>query len=280
MKVALAQLNTTVGDLPGNEARILAAYRRGLEAGAEVIVCPELAITGYPPRDLLLKKRFVAQNLKTLELLAAGTGRAALLLGFVGENQSRPGRPVTNAVALLQNGKIIATRAKTLLPTYDVFDEDRYFEPATENAPATLNGQSIGLTICEDIWNDADFWPERRYRGNPPVDLAAAGAKVLFNSSASPWHLGKNQTRYDMLRSLALKTRRPVVFCNQTGGNDELIFDGGSLVFNAAGELIAQGKLFAEDFMVVDTDSSRAETLQVYGDEEMIYRALVTGLRD
>src|SRR5581483_9854262 len=224
MKVALAQLNTTVGDLPGNEARILAAYRRGLEAGAEVIVCPELAITGYPPRDLLLKKRFVAQNLKTLELLAAGTGRAALLLGFVGENQSRPGRPVTNAVALLQNGKIIATRAKTLLPTYDVFDEDRYFEPARENQPVEFDGARVGLTICEDIWNDEDFWPERRYEHNPPMELAAAGSRVLFNVSASPWSVGKEETRHRMLRSMAQKAKCPILFCNQVSGNDELIF--------------------------------------------------------
>src|SRR5262249_16313329 len=134
----------------------------------------------------------------------------------------------------------------------DVFDEDRYFEPATENAPVDFGARKIALTICEDIWNDEDFWPDRRYRRNPPVELAEAGAQVIFNISASPWHLGKNRTRYEMLRSLALKTQRAVVFCNQVGGNDELVFDGGSLVFDAAGRVIAQAKLFEEDFLVVE----------------------------
>src|SRR5262245_40909011 len=280
MKVALAQLNTTVGDLAGNEAMILAAYHRAQQAGVELVVCPELTITGYPPRDLLLKRRFVAQNLQILNRLASATAETALLVGYVGENRFKPGRDVSNCVALLQHGKILHTRVKTLLPTYDVFDEDRYFEPGTENLPAIFNGQALGLTICEDIWNDEDFWPERRYRHNPPVDLAEAGAAILFNLSASPWHVGKTKTRYEMLRSLAVKIQRPVVFCNQVGGNDELIFDGGSLVFNAAGDLLAQGKLFEEDFLVVDTDSAPPQPLSHPCEEEIIYKALVLGLRD
>jgi NAD+ synthetase len=280
MKIALAQLNTTVGDLAGNETKILAAYRRGVEAGVELVVCPELSVTGYPPRDLLLKKRFITQNLETLNRLAAVTGKVGLLVGFVGKNEMRPGREVTNSVALLQHGKILTTRAKTLLPTYDVFDEDRYFEPATENLPAEFNDQKIALTICEDIWNDEDFWTERRYQHNPPVDLAEAGAKIIFNASASPWHLGKNKTRYEMLRSLALKTKCPVVFCNQVGGNDELIFDGCSLVFNANGDLIAQGKWFEEDFVIVDTEPAKPIVAVELCAEEAIYKALVLGLRD
>jgi NAD+ synthetase len=289
MKIALAQLNTTVGDLVGNEAKILVAYRRGIEAGVELVVCPELSVTGYPPRDLLLKKLFVTQNLETLNRLAAATGKTGLLVGYVGENKARPGRDVTNSVALLQNGKIMATRAKTLLPTYDVFDEDRYFQPATENSPAVFNGQSIALTICEDIWNDEDFWSVRRYEHNPPVELAEAGAQIIFNISASPWNLGKNQTRYEMLRSIAVKTKRPVVFCNQVGGNDELVFDGASLVFNASGDLIAQGKLFGEDFIVVDLGRDTLPRVQADRqvgpttlpcEEELIYKALVLGLRD
>jgi NAD+ synthase (glutamine-hydrolysing) len=280
LKAALAQINPTVGDLSGNEAKILAAYRRGVEAGAEMVLCPELSTTGYPPRDLLLKKGFITRNLELLDRLAAATGKVGLMVGFVGRNQVRPGREVTNSVALLQHGKIVATRAKTLLPTYDVFDEDRYFEPATENLPAEFGGGKIGLTICEDIWNDEDFWTERRYQHNPPVELAEAGAGILLNISASPWHLGKNKTRFEMLRSIAHKTRRPVVFCNQVGGNDELIFDGGSLVFNANGDLIAQGKWFEEDFIVVDTESRAALQPMELGAEEAIYKALTLGLRD
>ena len=175
MKIALAQINPTVGDLAGNEAKILAAYQRGVDAGAEMVLCPELSVTGYPPRDLLLKKGFITRNLELLDRLASATGKVGLMVGFVGKNEVRPGREVTNSVALLQNGKIVTTRSKTLLPTYDVFDEDRYFEPATENLPADFDGAKIGLTICEDIWNDEDFWTERRYHHNPPVELAEAG---------------------------------------------------------------------------------------------------------
>ncbi|HZV34003.1 MAG TPA: NAD+ synthase [Verrucomicrobiae bacterium] len=280
MKVALAQINTTVGDFAGNEAKILAAYRRAVEAGVELVMFPELTTTGYPPRDLLLKRSFIAANLAMLDRLAAASGETAMLVGFVGENKNRPGREVANRVALLQNGKIAATRTKTLLPTYDVFDEDRYFEPAAANEPVAFKSAKVGLTICEDIWNDEDFWPERRYQHNPPIDLAAAGSRLLFNISASPWSLGKEVTRYKMLRSMALKAKCPVVFCNQIGGNDELIFDGGSLVFNASGELIARAKMFEEDFVVVDTESKTAVPRLEMPDEELVYRALVLGLRD
>lgn len=280
MKVALAQINTIVGDLSGNESRILAAYQRGVEQGAELVIFPELAITGYPPRDLLLRPRFIAENLAVLERLAKATGKVGMLVGYVGENAVRPGRGATNAAVLLQNGKIIAMRTKTLLPTYDVFDEDRYFEPATENTPVEFNSRRIGVTICEDVWNDEDFWRDRRYQRNPVDDLAEAGAEIIFNLSASPWHLGKNQTRHAMLASLAKKSRCPLVYCNLVGGNDELVFDGASLVFNRAGELIARGESFAEDFIVVDTESPTTIAPTPLVEEEKVYRALVLGLRD
>ncbi len=280
MKIALAQLNPTIGDFAGNEAKILAAYRRGVAAGVDLVACTELSTTGYPPRDLLLRQSFIAQNLALLDRLAAATGPVGLLVGCVGENATRPGREVANAAALLQQGSILATRAKTLLPTYDVFDEDRYFQPAGDNTPVEFNGRKLGLTICEDIWNDEDFWPERRYRRNPPVELAAAGAEVILNISASPWHLGKNRTRFEMLRSLAVKTERPVLFCNQAGGNDELVFDGASLAFNGYGELVAHARLFAEDLIVVDTGSRARVAPPTLVDEELVYEALVLGLRD
>ena len=281
MKVALAQVNTTVGDLAGNEARIRAAYARGVAAGVTLVVFPELTITGYPPRDLLLKRSFVAENLAVLERLAATTNsETGILVGFVSGPVNQPGREVSNGVALLVGGRVAAVRTKSLLPTYDVFDEDRYFEPAQENTPVDFAGHKIGLTICEDIWNDEDFWPERRYRRNPPMELAAAGAEILFNISASPWHLGKENTRHEMLRSLALKAKRPVVFCNQVGGNDELVFDGGSLVFNAAGELVARGRMFGEDFLVVDTEATEPVAAVAALPEELIHDALVLGLRD
>lgn len=280
MKVALAQINTTVGDFTGNEAKILSAYRRGAAAGLDVVVFPELATCGYPPRDLLHKPNFIAGNLELLDRLAKATTRTGMLVGYVGKNEAGPGRAATNSVALLQDGRVCATRTKTLLPTYDVFDEDRYFEPAPENSPVEFNGEKIGLTVCEDVWNDEDFWRERRYRRNPAAELAAAGARIIFNVSASPWHVGKNKTRHGMLGSLAAKVKCPVLYCNLVGGNDELVFDGASLAFNAARELTAMGDLFAEDFVVVNTDNAQAIHPKEWADEEAVYKALVLGLRD
>lgn len=280
MKLALAQINTTVGDIAGNEAKILAAYQRAADAGCELVVVPELALTGYPPRDLLLRESFVAQNLAALDRLAAASNTVGLLVGYVGRNENRPGRELANAAALLQNGKTLARRAKTLLPTYDVFDEDRYFEPASENLPVEFNGRHIGITICEDIWNDEDFWRDRRYRRNPAMDLVAAGAEIIFNLSASPWHLGKNLTRFQMLSNLAHKAHRPVIYCNLVGGNDELVFDGDSLAFDADGQLLAEGRCFAEDFVVLDATRARPVTPRESSEEAMVYDALVLGLRD
>jgi NAD+ synthase (glutamine-hydrolysing) len=280
VKIALAQINTTVGDLAGNEAKILDSAARARSEGVDLVLFPELAITGYPPRDLLLKKDFIAGNLAVLQHLAAASGPAALLVGYVGENKNTPGRDVTNSAALLQNGRIVDTRTKTLLPTYDVFDEDRYFEPARDNAPLCIANQICGVTICEDIWNDEDFWPHRRYRANPAGEVVAAGARHLFNISASPWHVGKEKLRAEMVASFARKSGRPAALCNLVGGNDELIFDGDSLVFNAAGELIAQGKAFEEDFVVVDTEKSLPIFPVTPPEEEYVYRALVLGLRD
>jgi NAD+ synthetase len=175
---------------------------------------------------------------------------------------------------------VAASRSKSLLPTYDVFDEDRYFEPAMENAPVEFKGHKLGLTICEDVWNDEDFWRERRYRKNPAARLAEEGAEIIFNVSASPWHLGKNRLRQSMLSSLAVKIRAPLVYCNLVGGNDELVFDGTSLVFNTAGKMIARGQPFAGDFLVVDTEGGRPVSADSTSDEEKLHGALVLGLRD
>jgi len=280
VKIALAQINTTIGDFAGNEAKILQAYEKGSAAGAEIVVFPELATCGYPPRDLLLKPSFVEANLELLDRLARASAKTAMLVGYVGRNALRPGRETTNSAALLQHGRILANRSKTLLPTYDVFDEDRYFEPATENDPCELNGRKIGITICEDAWNDEDFWQDRRYRINPVAELANAGAELIFNLSASPWHLGKNRIRHTMLASLTKKVQRPVFYSNLIGGNDELVFDGASLAFDANGGLIARGKVFEEDLVVIDSESAQAVAPLEMADEEKVYRALVLGLRD
>jgi len=279
MKIAFAQINTTVGDFAGNAARLREACKRGAALGAELVLAPELAITGYPPRDLLLKSGFIEGSLAALAELAADIGDTALVVGHVGLNADPPGRPATNAVSLLHRGKVVATRTKSLLPTYDVFDEARYFEPATENTPVDFNGHSLGLTVCEDVWNDEDFWCDRRYRANPVEALVEQGAEFILNVSASPWHLGKHQMRADMLASLSAKVARPLLYCNAVGGNDELIFDGGSLALNAKGQPIAQGKFFAEDLVMVDTEASPIE-LSTPEDEALLHDALVLGVRD
>ena len=279
MKVGLAQINTTVGDFAGNVTRLREAYDEAAAAGAEIIVAPELAITGYPPRDLLMKSGFVEGNLAALDELAAHVGEAALVVGHVGQNEKQPGRAATNAVSLIQNGKIAATRTKSLLPTYDVFDEDRYFEPAAENAPVELNGRRLGLTICEDVWNDEDFWDACRYRANPVESLVEQGAEILINISASPWSLGKNRMRREMLTTTVANVQRPLIYCNAIGGNDELIFDGGSLVFNAEGQVTQQAPYFSEAVLVGDLDGPAAEMVAT---EEiaMLHDALVLGVRD
>ena len=279
MKVGLAQINTTVGDFAGNVARLREAYDEAAAVGAEIVVAPELAITGYPPRDLLLRSGFVEGNLAALDELAAHVGQAALVVGHVGQNEKQPGRAATNAASLIQNGKIVSTRTKSLLPTYDVFDEDRYFEPAAENAPVELNGRRIGLTICEDVWNDEDFWDDRRYRANPVESLVEQGAEILINISASPWNLGKNRMRREMLANTVTKVRRPLIYCNAVGGNDELIFDGGSLVFNAEGQMTQQAPFFSEAVLVGEIDGPAAEVVAIE-ETAMLHDALVLGVRD
>lgn len=282
MKVALGQINTTIGDFAGNEARIREVYRRGVEAGADLVLVPELAVCGYPPRDLLLRSRFIEANQAVVQRLAAATGRTGLVVGYVDRNERAPGRPFVNAAALLQHGQVLAVRTKTLLPSYDVFDEDRYFEPATENRPVDFQGERLGLTICEDIWNQESIWGQPRYPRNPPADLIQARVTLLLNISASPWHLGKNRVRQQLLAALAVKGRCPVLYCNLVGGNDELIFDGASLALDAQGRLLAQGALFAEDFLVVDTQAQPgpAGASVDWPDEQKVFQALVLGLRD
>jgi NAD+ synthetase len=278
MRLALAQLNTTVGDLRGNVAKILDAYRRAAAQGAELVLTPELAITGYPPRDLLAKRRFVADNLHALDELTRQVGDAALVTGYVEVNPQRPGRDYFNAAALLQGGAVLARRYKSLLPTYDVFDEDRYFQPADANPVVEWAGRKIALTICEDVWNAQGYWQVRRYARDPLAQFEAVD--VILNLSASPFHLGKERTRQDMLRTVALQHRVPLAYCNLVGGNDELIFDGQSLVFDAAGHLVAQGGAFREDLLVVDLPGAAAIAPRSASPVASLHEALVLGLRD
>jgi NAD+ synthetase len=258
LKIGLLQFNSTVGDFAANRRKLLAGWEKARALGAEFVIAPELFLCGYPPRDLLLRADFVQANLAALAETAQGIGSVPLCVGFVDENSERPGRALRNSAAVLQNGKIIWRTHKSLLPTYDVFDEDRYFEPAKNTAPFEFHGRKLGITLCEDIWNDEDFWPERLYRRDPIKELIAQGAEIILNLSASPWHIGKERTRLAMLQRVARDERMALAQVNLVGANDELIFDGHSVALDACGEVLALGKGFAKDVLVVDLESSRS----------------------
>jgi NAD+ synthase (glutamine-hydrolysing) len=285
MRLGLLQLNATIGAYEKNRTRIEEAYREAVTRGAELVLAPELALCGYPPRDLLLRDDFIQRGLDTLAHLAAAIGETPLIVGYVDRNEARPGRTLRNAAAVLQKGKITHRVSKCLLPTYDVFDEDRYFEPAEKVALIELLGQKIALTICEDIWNDADFWPERRYRRDPVHELVNAGADLIVNISASPWERGKEARRIAMLQRVARDEGVPLAQVNAVGANDELIFDGHSVGLDARGEILALGKSFAEDVLIVDVGPTPAvlrppPPALPANQEEQLYRALVLGVRD
>jgi NAD+ synthase (glutamine-hydrolysing) len=271
LKIGLLQLNSTIGDFAANRQKLITGYEKARALGAEFVIAPELFLCGYPPRDLLLRADFVEANLAALAETAKGIGPVPLCVGCVDENSERPGRALHNSAAVLQNGKIAWRTHKSLLPTYDVFDEDRYFEPAKGITPFAFNGRKLGITICEDIWNDEDFWPERLYRRDPIKELIGQGAEIILNLAASPWHDGKEHTRLAMLQRVARDERVPLAQVNLVGANDELIFDGHSVALDARGEIAALGKGFAEDVLVVELNSCRSR-----GDETQIKEKLET----
>ncbi|MGC3959188.1 MAG: NAD+ synthase [Verrucomicrobiota bacterium] len=281
MKIGILQLNPTIGAFELNRLKLIAAYDQAVQQGAEFIIAPELFLCGYPPRDLLLRPDFFEANLTALQQTAAAIGSVPLCVGFVDKNPERPGRSLLNSAAVLQSGQIIWRTNKSLLPTYDVFDEDRYFEPAKSVAPFIFNGRKLGITVCEDIWNDEDFWPERLYRRDPVRELIAQGADLILNISASPWHVGKEKTRLAMLQRVARDERVPLVQVNAVGANDELIFDGHSVALNRQGEVLALGKGFTEDQLVVEIDApTRSAPPSWPAKEEQLFRALSLGIRD
>jgi NAD+ synthase (glutamine-hydrolysing) len=278
MKIGFAQINPTVGDLSGNCELVIGAYERLAAAGAELVLTPELAITGYPPQDLVFKSRFVPENLALLEKLHSHVGDTALLVGFVDRNEGR-GKPFHNAAALLERGKPIRKTYKSLLPTYDVFDEDRYFEPARRVEPFEAHGRKVGVTICEDIWTD-DYLPRPLYDVKPMRNLVEQGAEIIVNLSASPFRLGAPACRFEMIAAQARAYQRPICYCNIVGGNDQLIFDGNSIAVNASGNLIAQLAAFREEAKVVDTDLTDAIEFYEGKTPEQLFAALSLGVRD
>ena len=278
MRIGFAQINPTVGDLRGNFDKIVAGYERLAHAGAELVLTPELAITGYPPQDLVFKSQFVPQNLAILDELHARVGAVPLLVGYVDRNDGR-GKPFHNAAALLQRGASVQKTHKSLLPTYDVFDEDRYFEPARAVRPFHVLGRTIGVTICEDIWTES-YLPRPFYDVEPCRSLVEQGAELILNLSASPFSLGKPAVRAEMLATLARSFAVPICYCNAVGGNDQLVFDGNSLAVNGRGDLIAQLPAFAEAEAIVDTVGAAAVPLQPRESSAAMNDALVLGLRD
>lgn len=279
MKIGIAQINAVVGDFPGNAKRILAAYRECLEKGADLVVTPEMSLVGYPPRDLVFKSQFVPKCLQALDYLADETKAVPLLVGYVDFHEGEIGKPYRNAAAWLESGQIRKKFFKTLLPTYDVFDERRYFEPGQVGEPFEWMGNKIGVTICEDIWTE-DYLQRPLYDRDPVRELCARGANLILNLSASPFHLGKLDSRRAMLGDIAREALVPVVYCNSVGGNDQLIFDGHSLVVDVSGDVIAQMRGFEEECRVVDVFAGGEVEIIPSSDSEQLYQALVLGLRD
>ncbi|MGB7643349.1 MAG: NAD+ synthase [Terriglobales bacterium] len=281
MKIALGQINPTVGDFSGNSAKIIQFARQAQSAGAGLILFPELAVCGYPPRDLVERPSFVERNRTTVEQIAAETAGIAVICGMVTPAHAESGKSVMNSAALLRNGRIEFIQSKMLLPTYDVFDEMRNFAPARSQQLFDFCGKKMALTICEDAWNDKHFWNKRLYVVDPVEELVRAGGNFVLNISASPFWLGKREFRQNMLAAIAKNQKVPVAMVNQVGGNDSLVFDGSSLVIAPDGRVIAQGKSFEEDLIFFDSANLTGDLhQQMEGEEASAYQALVLGTRD
>ena len=261
MRIALAQINPTVGDIAGNTRKIIDAIDAAKRQAVRVVIFPELAVPGYPPKDLVLKPSFVGDNIAALTTIAAACDDVTAIVGYVERNPNAVGRTLHNAVAVLRDGKVQSRHFKTLLPTYDVFDESRYFEPGAadeRNQIVEIDGVKVGISICEDLWNDERYLSRRLYHLNPMADLDAAGAELMVNCSASPFVVDKHEFRLKLIAGTAQRFDNPIVYVNQVGGNDELVFDGKSVAIAADGTVLAQAKGFEEDLIVVDVPIGNA----------------------
>jgi NAD+ synthase/NAD+ synthase (glutamine-hydrolysing) len=280
MKIALAQFNPTVGDFDGNSARILEIAREAKSRGADLAVFSELCVCGYPPQDLLERPAFIERNHTQLSKLAKCISMPSIV-GYVGKAQDNTGKPVANTAVLIADGRIIFEQRKMLLPTYDVFDESRYFQPAHSQSIIPLGAEQLGITICEDSWNDKNFWAQRLYERDPVAELVGQGSSVLLNISASPYTIDKRGFRLDMLRALARQHHVPVVYVNQVGGNDSLVFDGSSVAIAPDGTIVARAHSFQDDLVLFDTETLAGDIRHETSDElEAAYKALVCGTRD
>ena len=280
MKIALAQFNPTVGDFAGNSARILELASHAKGRGAQIAVFSELCLCGYPPQDLLERPAFIQRNRTELAALARKIELPSVV-GYVGKAQDDTGKPVANCAALIGQGKVLFEQRKMLLPTYDVFDESRYFQPAKSQHGFPFCGAQLGITICEDMWNDKRFWAHHLYERDPVAEMVGQGSTILLNISSSPYVLDKRGLRLDMLRALARRHGRPVVYVNQVGGNDSLVFDGSSVALMADGRVAAQANSFAEDLVLFDSETGEGDIRQQPQDElEAALQALICGTRD
>jgi len=280
LRVAVAQIDTTVGDFEGNAAKILELGRRAESEGAHLVLFPELAVCGYPPRDLVERPAFVAASERTTERLARASGSALWIFGALWGNRGARGRRVFNTAVAARDGRRVAIYRKRLLPTYDVFDEGRYVEPGDRGLTLRLRGRRVAVTICEDIWNDKTFWKNPLYPTDPVAELVRGDADVHVNISASPYTLGKNRLRRRMMSRIARRSGVPLVHCNLVGGNDGLVFDGASTAFDARGRLTAAGKRFEEDFWTIDLPDGRGPSAPADAAIPGLRRALVLALRD
>ena len=280
MKVYIGQINSTVGALEGNAGLIRRAYDEGVRAGADVVLVPELAVTGYPPRDLLDRPYFIERALEIRDELAAMTGGVTLIFGCPIRSEQWCGKPLHNAAIVARNGQVLLEQKKMLLPTYDVFDELRYFEPGREVHIVEIAGLRVGVSICEDFWFDDEIFGKKMYCSNPVDDLARQGAQVLLNISASPFNAGKRRARWEIFSGIAKRYDVPLVYVNQVGGNDELLFDGSSIVFDKTGQTIFCATAFEEHGSLVQLQGSPCESVLSLTEEEEIGRGLILGLRD
>ena len=281
MKIALCQINPIIGDIEGNKKKILEGYQRGIENGAELVILPELALPGYSPQDLIEKKEFRSIVKKAAEKIASHTASIGLIFGTISEEFDNVGTGLYNSAVLCYDGKIQFTQHKTLLPNYDVFDEVRYFESAKEVYVAEFKGEKLGISICEDIWNDADYWKQRRYYRDPVQRLVDKGTTILINISASPYAYGRREERYDMLSTLTKTNKLPLAYVCVAGAQTDLIFDGASMCFNSNGELDLMGKTYKEDFFLYDTEKKYESITDVESSyEDEVLNALTLGLKD
>jgi len=284
MKIAMAQINPVIGDFAYNREKIVSAAARAVDRGCDLVVFSEMAISGYPPRDLLERNDFVDANLESLDRLMASVSGIGVVCGVVERNPADTGKHLFNAAVLFEDGRVLHRAYKRLLPTYDVFDESRYFEPGKSCRSFAYRGRRLGITICEDVWNDKDIFARQIYPVDPVKELVADGADLLINISASPFHAGKREFRQRMLSAASRKYRVPMVFVNQVGGNDSLVFDGISSVFGRNGDIIARCVDFQEDLVFcdlsdMDTDGCRLHRI-AESETGSIFKALVLGTRD